>query len=164
VFKEKQRPRFLESGTQWYIQKWAHVVKVSFEHLCTDDDEMVELVVCASNGRQTGTMRVYLNPDDLRTFGAQLQSFPTDMDQVVSLESGGVASDWYGHFLMRAFVLDTSRCALEVLMDSRGEPPSEARLHFFVELEAACANRLGRAIEGWDVLNAPSLVFTENGA
>ncbi len=139
-------------------------MKVSFERLWTDDDEMIELVVCASNGRQTGAMEVYLHPDDLRSFGAHLQSFPTDMDHVVSLESGGVASEWYGHFLMRAFVLDTSSCALEVLMDSRGEPLSEARLHFYVELEAACANRLGRAIEGWDVLNAQPLVFTENGA
>ena len=136
-------------------------MKVSLERIWTDDDQMIQVAVVASNGTQVGSMEIYIYPEDLKAFGDRLQEFPSSMDHEVELECGKDDPKWYGHFRLRAFVTQPGEVALEVLMATHGEPPHCSSSHIYIQTEAANLNRLGNALATWDPLVESTLVYPD---
>lgn len=136
-------------------------MRISFERLWTDDDQMVELAVAASNDRQTGSMQIFIYPEQLREFGDRLQAFPSSMRDEVELEAGKRDQGWYGYFRMRAYVASPAEVALEISMETYEAPPRDFSSHFYIVTEAEL-NRLGRAISGWDPLGEARLVYPDD--
>ena len=110
---------------------------------------MLQLEITALNGKQVSRQDFYVYPDDLTSFGSQLQAFPKSQTDVVSLEYGKEPK-FYCYFLLRAIVLDSvGHAALEIKIDNRLEPPEKASSNFFMSSEIATINAFGKKISGW---------------
>lgn len=124
-------------------------MNISLERRWTDDDGMLEVAIRVSNGQQTSTMRVYVYPSELESFGAELRRFPSSPSHEVTLESGSREPRWYGHFRMRVFVRRYTRCTVEISTFVPAEAPDGFEARFYAEVEAAELNELGRQVESW---------------
>ena len=122
---------------------------LEIERIWTDDDEMAQLDVRASNDAQVGKQDFYIYPEEILGFGKKLQEFPKSMSDVVKLEYGEDPK-YYCYLLLSAVVLDSvGHSAIELKFDNRLEPPSQARAHFYMQCEPATINKLGKQFVAW---------------
>lgn len=132
--------------------------RIELKVIWTDDDDMLQLVVSASNGLTSSSMEVYAYPAEVEAFASGLEAFPRTARDEVVWESGSADPKWYGHMRLRAYVLDGSgHSALEVLMDVRGDPSDCTLSNFSLRGNPADFNELGRRINSW--LAEPSAQF-----
>ncbi len=115
----------------------------------TDDDEMIQLDVCASNDSQVTTQDFYIYPKDLLKFGDALQHFPKNKDDIIDVEYG-IEPNYCCYFLLRAVVLDAvGHTAFELKTNNRLDPPIKAECHFYLPCEAATINKFGSKLVEW---------------
>ena len=122
---------------------------IEIERIWTDDDEMVQLDVRASNDVQVGKQDFYIYPEDFLEFGKKLQEFPKSKNDVVKLEYGEDPK-FYCYLSLGALVLDNvGHSVIEFKFDNRLDPPSQAQVHFYMQSEPATINELGRKLVSW---------------
>jgi hypothetical protein len=124
--------------------------RIEFKTIWTDSDGMLNLFIAASNGVTTGGLETYLYPEQLLEFARELERFPSNAQHEVIIQAGSTDPGLHDHFQMRAFVLNGSgHSALEVTMESRGNPPVAARSHFYLACNPADLNRVGTVLRQW---------------
>ena len=122
---------------------------IELEKVWTDDDEMVQIELRASNDSQHCEQDFFAYPDDLAEFANELRTFPKNTEHSVTFEYGSDPK-YYCHLALSAKVLDqVGHSALEVNADNRLAPPLEAQAHFYLPCEAATVNRLGEQLASW---------------
>lgn len=125
------------------------VPRISIQRIWTDEDEMLQVEVAASNNRLSAEQDFYVYPAELMRFSEQLQSFPSSLNDVVELRYGEDPK-FYCFFLLRALVLDSvGHCAIELKFDNRSDPPLKAAASFFMAAEAASINSFGAGLQAW---------------
>ena len=122
---------------------------IEIERIWTDDDEMVQLDVRASNDAQMAKQDFYIYPEDFLAFANQLQEFPKNKNDVVKMEYGEDPK-FYSYLSLGAVLLDElGHSAIEFKFDNRLDPPSQAQVHFYMQSDPAAINELGRKLVLW---------------
>ena len=123
---------------------------MAFKSVSSDDDGLLQVAFTAGHSSANAAMYVYLYPDQIEHFAAELERFPTGLTHEVVLESGSSDPKWYGHLRVRVYVMDSAgHSAVEVLIDDRGEPPGRASHHFYLPCNPADMNEVGRRLKQW---------------
>ena len=121
-----------------------------FKSISSDDDGLLQVALATGHSSAHATMDVYLYPDQLERFAAELEQFPMTLTQEVVLESGSSDPKWYGHLRVRVYVVDSvGHSAVEVSIDYRGDPLGPISHHFYLPCNPADMNELGRRLRPW---------------
>ena len=122
---------------------------IEFERLNDDDDASAQVEFRASNDSYSCEQDFWVVPGALADFGAELQSFPRDLNHTVRFEYGE-NPEFYCHLLLTTEILDSvGHSALAVTVANRLSPPRQSRAHFYIPCEAASINDFGRRLESW---------------
>ena len=122
---------------------------IEIERIWTDDDEMLQLDVRASNDSQVGKQDFYIYPEDFSEFGKKLQEFPKSTNDVAKLVYGEDPK-YYCYLSLSAVVLDSvGHSAIEFKFDNRLDPPLQAQAHFYMQCNPATINELGKKLVSW---------------
>lgn len=110
----------------------------------------VNLVVVASNGRQSGELEIYANAEDLAVFARDLRGFPKQKSDIVRWELGSERSEdnFAFYYRLRVFqVTVDGRCAIELRFCNNQEPPRREVVEFSIDALPSDLDRLAGLLE-----------------
>ncbi|MBK0404421.1 hypothetical protein I5M27_15590 [Adhaeribacter sp. BT258] len=125
-------------------------------------DEEFYFEITASNQVFKVTHNAFYGEESwFQDFAKQLVDFPKSQDQVVKFEAGKEnEKGWLNHFMIKVFCFDPNgHCAIEILSEDNSEPPSNYRINFSLNSEAAAINRLGKALLDWNPKETETLLW-----
>ena len=101
------------------------------------DEQMLELLAVASNGRYCGTTEVYTTSEDLLRLAEQLGGFPKRITDVVEFEAG--AQDGYAFLRLIFYCTDgVGHTAINICMEESVQTNFRAEKRHQVSFELRC--------------------------
>lgn len=128
-----------------------------------EEPHHLNLLVQASNGRQTGELEIYAATEDLVRCADALSAFPRHATEVFLWEIGSERPEdrWAFYFRLRAFVAKPSgECALQVRFNNNQDLPAREITEFCLQAEPSQINRLGRLFQEYASLRHEVLVWS----
>lgn len=126
-----------------------------------DDDEMLQVELCASNGALTTAQDFYIYPEELGEFGEKLQGFfPAGGKGEVVLEYGSETENYYSYVKLCAFYINPSSIGIFVRTNNKQEGYEFAVCEFSIETTLQSVNELGKKILNWSRSNDVPLECT----
>jgi hypothetical protein len=128
-----------------------------------EEPHHVNLVVSASNGRQTGQIEIYDNAESLAKLARQLRTYPTGTKDLFLWELGSeLPADRFGfYFRIRISVVSPrGLCSVEFRFNNNEIPPERELTEFSFTAEPADLERLARLLEGFSKLEDRVLEWT----
>jgi hypothetical protein len=115
----------------------------------------LNLVMSASNGRQTGELEFYLNADTLGVWASEMEKFPVHAQSVLNWELGSeYPEDRFAfYFRFRLFTANSrGHCAIQLRFNNNAELPEREVSEFCIRAEPSQINRLGALFRGFSKL------------
>jgi len=109
----------------------------------------LNLIIAASNGRQSGEFEFYINADNLVEIANELEQFPRHETHVYLFELGSEKPEdrFAYYFRFRLCTIDSvGHCAIHLRFNNNRDIPYREILEFCIPVEPLSLNRLGKLL------------------
>jgi len=114
------------------------------------ENEEVHFQIELANAVNSTSIDFYGYIDEFRSFGAELCSFPQNINHKIQYELGEQGNKWAYYILLRVFCYETNGYSA---INNNREEPYKNYSEFCIMTVPASINKLGQLLKGWKMEN-----------